>query len=106
LLPGEKGKAMPKRKLVREEMADGSVYEYVPLGNHVVSAPRVCRGRPTFKYTRIEVAGVLEWLGAGHSVEQLLAGYRGRVPAEALREAAALAGKALVRQVAHQTGGP
>jgi hypothetical protein len=43
---------------------------------------------------------VLEWLGAGHSAERLLANYEGRVPAEALREAAALAGKALVRQVA------
>ncbi len=50
-----------KRTVVREEI-DGETYEYTPLGKHIVSAPGVCRGRPTFKYTRIEVAGVLEWL--------------------------------------------
>ena len=44
-----------KRSLVREEI-DGDVYEYIPLGKYIVSAPGVCRGRPTFKYTRIEVA--------------------------------------------------
>ena len=77
-------------------------YEYVPLGKHVVSAAAICRGRPTFKYTRIEVAGVLEWLGAGNPVERLLEGYRGRVTREALQEAVTQAGKALVQQVAAQ----
>jgi uncharacterized protein (DUF433 family) len=89
------------RKMVREEL-DGQVYEYLPLGKYVVSAPGVCRGRPTFKYTRIEVAGVLEWLSAGNSLEELLAGYKGRVSREAIQEAATLAGKALVRQVTNQ----
>jgi uncharacterized protein (DUF433 family) len=90
---------MGKKQPIREQLADGQVYEYVPLGKYVVSAQNVCHGRPTFKYTRIEVAGVLEWLCAGNSVENLLAGYRGRVTREALQEAATLAGKALVRQV-------
>lgn len=91
---------MRRRRLVREQMPDGHVYEYVPLGKYVVSAPAVCRGRPTFKYTRIEVAGVLEWLGAGHALDELLVGYRGRVSREAIQEAATLAGKALARQAA------
>ncbi len=86
-----------KPKMVREEVG-GDIYEYIPLGKFVVSAPGVCRGRPTFKYTRIEVAGVLEWLAAGNPVNKLLAGYKGRVCHEAIQEAAALAGKALVRQ--------
>jgi uncharacterized protein (DUF433 family) len=90
-----------KRKVVREKL-DGRVYEYIPLGKYVVSAPGVCRGRPTFKYTRIEVAGVLEWLSAGNSLEELLAGYKGRVSREAIQEAAILAGKALVRQATKQ----
>jgi|SRR6516162_4765456 uncharacterized protein (DUF433 family) len=89
---------MAKRKIVREELPDGQVYEYIPLGKHVVSAPAICRGRPTFKYTRVEVAGVLEWLCAGNSVERLIAGHRGRLSMQAIKEAAALAGKALVRQ--------
>jgi uncharacterized protein (DUF433 family) len=90
-----------RRKMVREEL-DGQIYEYIPLGKYVVSAPGVCRGRPTFKYTRIEVAGVLEWLSAGNSLEELLAGYKGRVSREAIQEAAVLAGKALVHQVTNR----
>jgi uncharacterized protein (DUF433 family) len=93
---------MIKKRLVREALADGQVYEYLPLGKHIVSAPRVCRGRPTFKYTRIEVAGVLSWLCAGNSVKQLIAGYGGRVTAEALQEAGALAARALRRQASGQ----
>ena len=83
--------------MVREKVGKES-YEYVPLGRYVVSAPAVCRGRPTFKYTRIEVAGVLERLGAGQSVEELVAGYSGRISRAAVKEAAALAAKALVHQ--------
>ena len=95
---------MGKHRLVHEKLADGQVYEYFPLGKYVVSAPGVCRGRPTFKYTRVEVAGVLNWLCAGNSVDQLIEGHRGRVTLEALREAGALAAKALSRQVSRQAG--
>ena len=95
---------MGRRRLIREELPDGRLYEYLPLGKHVVSAPSVCRGRPTFKYTRIEVAGVLEWLCAGNSVEMLLAGHRGRLSLPALQEAAVLAGKALIQKTRTQAG--
>jgi uncharacterized protein (DUF433 family) len=89
--------------MIREDVG-GDIYEYIPLGKFVVSAPGVCRGRPTFKYTRIEVARVLEWLAAGHSLEKLLAGYQGRVSFEAIQEAARLAGKALARASTHRAG--
>jgi uncharacterized protein (DUF433 family) len=79
-----------KRKVVRETVG-GEVYEFVPLGKFVVSAPAVCHGRPTFKYTRIEVARVLERLGASNSLEELLAGYQGRLSRAAIREATKLA---------------
>ena len=87
-----------KRRIVRETVS-GESYVYSPLGKFVVSAPAVCRGRPTFKYTRVEVAGVLERLGAGHSVDRLVADFKGRVTREAIHEAAALAAEALVRQL-------
>src|SRR6516165_3480825 len=93
---------MMKQRLVREELPNGQIYEYVPLGKHVVSAPGVCRGRPTFKYTRIEVAGVLRWLCAGNSIDKLIAGYGGRVTLEALQEAGVLAARALMRQASGQ----
>jgi|SRR5439155_12611148 len=80
-----------RRKVVREQ-SGAEVYEYVPLGKYIVSAPGICRGRPTFKHTRVEVAGVLDWLAAGNSLEEMLADYKGRIPREAILEAARLAG--------------
>jgi uncharacterized protein (DUF433 family) len=81
-----------KRQLVREHVGE-EWYEYIPLRKFVVSAPAVCRGRPTFKYTRIEVAGMLERLSAGHPVEALIADSGGRLSCEAIAEAALLAAK-------------
>ncbi len=92
-----------KKQLIREQMGE-EWYEYVPLGKFVVSAPTVCRGRPTFKYTRIEVAGVLERLGAGHAVDDLIADSQGRLTQEAIAEAACLAAKALIQQSPAQAG--
>ncbi len=87
------------RKKVRE-IVGGEVYEYRALGKYIVSAPEVCRGRPTFKYTRIEVEGVLQQLGTGYSLERLLENYQGRIPPAAIQEAMILAGKALRKQIA------
>jgi uncharacterized protein (DUF433 family) len=64
----------------------------------------VCRGRPTFKYTRIEVSGVLERLGAGHAIADLIADSESRLSPEAIAEAAGLAAKALTRQAPVQAG--
>jgi uncharacterized protein (DUF433 family) len=91
-----------KRKLVREEYG-GEMYEYFPIGKYIVSAPGVCRGRPTFKYTRIEVAGILERLGAGHSINEIVEGFHGRFSREALEEAIELAAKALIHETDKRT---
>lgn len=92
-----------KQPLIREQIG-GEWYEYRPLGQYVVSAPAVCRGRPTFKYTRIEVAGVLERLGAGHPIAALIADSAGRLSQEAIAEAARLAAQALTRQSPARAG--
>ena len=73
------------------EMGGGKPYEFVPLGSYIVRAVDVCGGRPTFKYTRIEVAPVLSLLASGESMKSIVSGYKGRVPREALDEAAVLA---------------
>jgi uncharacterized protein (DUF433 family) len=72
---------------VTREIVRGEAYDYAALGRHVVRAMGVCRGRPTFKYTRIKVAGALDRLAAGQSIESIVAGYSGRVPGEAIQEA-------------------
>jgi uncharacterized protein (DUF433 family) len=69
------------------EIIQGETYQDYPLGKHVVRAVGVCGGRPTFKYTRIEIAGTLDRLAAGESLDEMVAGSRGRVSREAIIEA-------------------
>jgi uncharacterized protein (DUF433 family) len=78
-------------KLVRE-IVGGEPYEYYPLGRHIVVAPGVCGGRPTFKYTRIDVRHALSLLATGRTVERVAHGYK--LPVSAVREALALAARA------------
>ena len=72
------------------ELVDGEPYRYLPLGVHVVRAIGVCGQRPTFKYTRIEVAGTLDRLAASQSLDEIVEGYRGRVSRAAVMEAVQL----------------
>lgn len=74
------------------EVVNGEPYQYYPLGEHVVRAVGVCDGRPTFKYTRIEISGTLDRLAVGESLETIVAGYRGKVSREAVMEAVQLMG--------------
>jgi len=69
------------------EIVGDELYQYYPLGNHVVRAPGVCDSRPTFKYTRIEITGTLDRLASGENLDQIVAGYGGRVSREAVIEA-------------------
>jgi uncharacterized protein (DUF433 family) len=82
-----------QRELVRE-IYGGEPYEYYPLGEHVVAAPGVCGGEPTFKYTRINVEHALNLLSGGWTVEQVAQAYR--LPLEAVQEAIELAKQALI----------
>lgn len=77
-------------EMIREEV-NGELYVYLPLSEHIVRSPDVCGGRPTFKYTRIEIAGSLDRLVHGESIESIVAGYGGRVSREALLKAIELA---------------
>jgi uncharacterized protein (DUF433 family) len=86
-----------KRQLVCE-IVGGESYEYYPLGEHIVSAPGVCRGEPTFKYTRIGVHHAIELLSGGRTVEQVARSYE--VPVSAVQEALLLSAKALTDQAA------
>jgi len=84
------------KKLVCE-IVGGRPYEYYPLGKYIVAAPGVCGGRPTFKYTRLEVAVVLDLLAAGWTVEKLVNQYvDSHLTPKAIAEAVRLAKKALI----------
>lgn len=86
LIKGSNSQKLDRSGLVTE-MVGGDPYHYYPLGKHVVRAIGVCGGRPTFKYTRIEITGALDRLMAGESIDSILTGYRKRVSREALNEA-------------------
>jgi len=86
-----------KKKLVREIYGD-DVYEYYPLGKYVVAAPGVCGGRPTFKYSRLEVRMILALIAAGETIEQVVQNYSlSRLTPDAVSEAINLANKAFIR---------
>jgi len=85
------------KRLVRE-MVRGKPYEYYPLGEYIVAAPGICGGRPTFKFTRIEVQVVLNLLASGESLEQLVENFQGRVPRKAIEESLRLAAALLKRE--------
>ena len=85
------------RKKVRE-MVGGEPYEYFPMGKFIVCAPGFCRGRPTFKYTRIEPSSALGLLAAGYSIEYVVESFAGRVPRDAIMEAIDLAARAFSKE--------
>jgi uncharacterized protein (DUF433 family) len=77
---------------IQHETVGGEPYEYYPLGKHVVCARGVCGGRPTFKYTRIDVRHAMALLASGQTVDEVAAAYE--LPLGAVKEALALAGQA------------
>src|SRR2546421_2434364 len=89
--------AQRKRQLVCE-IVGGEPYEYYPLGEHVVAAPGVCGGRPTFKYTRIDVRHAMSLLSGGGTVEAVAQAYE--IPGAAGEEARDLAPEALTQRAA------
>jgi uncharacterized protein (DUF433 family) len=61
-----------------------------------VAAPGVCGGRPTFKYTRIDVRHAISLLSGGWTVEAVAQAYK--VPVAAVQEALELAAQAPVEE--------
>jgi uncharacterized protein (DUF433 family) len=79
-------------------MYGDSLYEYYPLGKYIVAAPGICGGRPTFKYTRLEVSVILSLIALGETVEQVVQAYSlSQLTPEAVQEAIHLADQALVQ---------
>ncbi len=93
-------------KRLVHELVGGEPYEYYPLGKYVVSAHGVCGGRPTFKYTRLEVSVVLDLLASGWTIERLTREYaKSHLTPEAVMEAVQLAKQALINAAAEQPVG-
>ena len=85
------------KKRLLNEMVGGEPYEYYPLGEYIVTAPGVCGGRPTFKYTRIDVRHALGLVVTGRTIEEVANCYQ--IPVEAVKEALQLASHAFDKVV-------
>ncbi len=66
----------------------------------VISDPKIMMGKPVIAGTRITVESILERLGAGESVEQLLAAHP-RLTSEAIQAALRFAAVALRADVVY-----
>ena len=92
------GKAKTVKPRLMREIYGGEPYEYYPLGRYIVSAPGVCGGRPTFKYTRLEVSMILSRIAGGETIEQVVEAYAlSQLSPQAVREAIELANQALIK---------
>lgn len=70
----------------------------------IVSDPRIAMGKPVVSGTRITVELILEKLGAGETVADLLAAHP-RLTPEGIRAALAHAAAVLKSEVVHPVGG-
>ena len=73
---------------LESEIYGGEVYEYLPLGKYIVASPRVCGGRPTIKYHRLDARHIIGYLKQGTSIEYLAKNFE--IPIEAVQEVIAL----------------
>ncbi len=78
------------------ETVGGEAYEFVPLGQYIVRAPKVCSGEPTFKYTRIRIKHAMDRLVGGETVDQIAADYG--LPTGAMQEAIDPSVRALIER--------
>lgn len=60
----------------RPKLASGGKVDYLGIVNDRISIePEICNGRPVIKGTRIPAQTILEFLGAGDSIEDVLNEY-------------------------------
>jgi len=56
------------------------------IGRYIVVDDEVCHGKPVFKGTRVLVSDVIELLGAGVSIEEIIRNYYPSLNEEMIRE--------------------
>ena len=66
------------------------------MGRYIVTDPKICHGKPTFRGTRIMVSQVLEQVSNGMVWEAIIEEWRGSITREAIAEAVSLASQAFI----------
>lgn len=67
------------------------------MGRYIVTDPKICHGKPTFRGTRVLVSDVLEQVASGMAWETIIEEWNDSITKEAIREAVELASRALLR---------
>lgn len=65
-------------------------------GRYIVSDPKICHGKPTFRGTRIMVSQVMEQIANGMAWETIIEEWRGSITKEAIAESIRLANQAFL----------
>ncbi len=66
------------------------------IGRYVVTDPKICHGKPTFRGTRVMVSDVLDQVAGGMAWESIVEEWNGSVPKDAIAEAVQLSSKAFL----------
>jgi len=64
---------------------ENSAYNFI--GRYIVTDPKICHGKPTFRGTRIMVADVLEQVAEGLAWESIIEGWHNSISKDAIAEA-------------------
>ena len=67
------------------------------IGRYIVTNPKICHGKPTFRGTRVLVADVLEQVASGVAWETIIEDWNDSITKEAIGEAVHLASQALLK---------
>jgi uncharacterized protein (DUF433 family) len=65
------------------------------IGRYIVTDPRSCHGKPTFRGTRVLVSDVLEQVDNGIAWETVIEEWNGSITGDAISEAVQLSSQAL-----------
>jgi len=66
------------------------------IGRYIVTDPRICHGKPTFRGTRVLVSDVLEQVASGMAWETIIEEWNNSITKDAIKEAVQLASQALL----------
>ncbi len=67
------------------------------IGRYIVSDPKICHGKPTYRGTRILVSDVLDQVATGMAWQSICEEWNHRISKEAIRETVQLASEALLK---------
>jgi len=69
------------------------------MGRHIVTDPRICHGKPTFRGTRVLVSDVLDQVASGLAWDTIIEEWNESITKDAIKEAVQLASQALLKHV-------